>query len=460
MYFKQILTPGLGCYSYVIGCPGAKVCAVVDPKRDIQDYLDISREENMRITHIIDTHLHADHVSGGQELSARTGAPIYLYDGTPVTYGHESLTEGDMLTLGAARLEVLATPGHTPHALSLLVTDTLRSQEPWMILTGDLLFVGDIGRPDLAGAEVLDEQVNNLYTSLYEKLGKLPDSLEVFPAHGQGSLCGKGMSSKGNSTLGFERKANPALAYTSKQDFVKAMKGEFPTRPRSFTHIIGTNAAGAPLLECCPLDLARPPHEFKSMMDDGALVIDTRDTAAFGGFHIPGSMNIGLEKQTANWVGMVVKPDADMLLVVDDQQSYEAMRLELMRIGYDRLLGYLDGGISAWVWQGMPLERLSQISVTELKEQLGQGGATLLDVRTPTEWHSGRIKEARSETLTDILDGSLDAEPRDKPYLVICGSGYRSNIVASHMKQQGFDDVRSVAGGMFAWVNAMYPVVT
>ena len=190
MYFNQIAVPGLGCLSYVIGCPRAKAMAVIDPKRDVQDYLTIAREEGMQITHVINTHVHADHVSGDQELRLATGADIYIHESAPVEYTHKDLKEGDVFELGAAKLEILHTPGHTPNAISLLVTDMARSEEPQMLLTGDLLFVGDIGRPDLPGAEILDEQVQNLYNSLYVKLAGYPDHLEVFPAHGEGSLCG------------------------------------------------------------------------------------------------------------------------------------------------------------------------------------------------------------------------------------------------------------------------------
>ncbi|CAG1771488.1 partial Hydroxyacylglutathione hydrolase GloC, partial [uncultured bacterium] len=219
MYFKQIEVPGIGCLSYLIGCPAAKVAAVIDPKRDVQDYLDIARTQGMKITHVIETHAHADHVSGNLEIRSRTGADIYFHETAPVAFEHKTLKEGDCIELGTAKLEVVYTPGHTPHSLSLLVTDKSRSEEPWLVLIGDLLFVGDIGRPDLAGKELLEQQVENLYDSIYKKLGKLSDRLEVFPAHGQGSLCGKGMSSKTSTTLGYERRTNPLLRLGSLNEF-------------------------------------------------------------------------------------------------------------------------------------------------------------------------------------------------------------------------------------------------
>jgi rhodanese-related sulfurtransferase len=376
-----------------------------------------------------------------------------------VEYERDKLTEGDVIEVGNAKLEVLYTPGHTPNAISLLVTDKSRSDAPWMILTGDLLFVGDIGRPDLAGEEILSEQVHNLYSSLYEKLGAYPDHLEVFPAHGMGSLCGRGMSFKTSSTLGFERQNNPMLQFKSFEDFKTEMTREFPARPKSFSHIIQTNMKGAPLLERCPLDLAMSADQFEQRMEQGAIVIDTRDTAAFGGFHIPGSLNIGFEKQLANWVGMVVDPNADLLLVVTDRERYDAMCTELHRIGYDNIYGYLLGGIGSWLFSGRPVEKLAQLSVQELKSRLDSGRLNhLIDVRTQAEWNHGRIQNASHFPLNEILDNGFNV-PKDEEIVVNCGTGYRSNIVASYLQQNGYSKVYSLAGGTFAWSHAGYGLV-
>ncbi|XXJ19902.1 MBL fold metallo-hydrolase [Desulfovibrio caledoniensis] len=454
MYFKQITTPGLGCFSYVIGCPAAGEMVVVDPKRDVQDYLDISREEGMKIVHVIDTHVHADHVSGAQELKSQTGCDIMVYETSPVDYEFTPLVEGQQLTVGNAKLEVLFTPGHTPDALSLLVTDTTRGDEPWMLLTGDVLFVGDIGRPDLVGGAKLNEQVENLWNSLYVKFAKFPDSLEVFPAHGAGSLCGRGMSSKPSSTLGFERRHNPMLGFDSFEEFHLAMSQNFPARPKSFTHIISTNASGAPLLERCPLDLAMNPYRFEERMQDGAVVIDVRDAAAYAGYHIPGSLNIGFEPSLANWVGMTVEPDADILLVVDTRDDYERMRVELHRIGYDNILGYLSGGIQAWVYSGRAVDSLAIDSAQVLQNIQEEGKEiSLIDVRTPVEWENGHIPGARHIPLIDILDGKFDLD-ENAHHLLYCAAGYRANIAASYLQKHGYWDVRSLAGGYLAWSRA------
>ncbi len=456
MYFKQITVPGLGCNSYVIGCPGARQAVVVDPKRDVQDYMDISRDEGMRITHIIETHVHADHVSGNLELKSRTGAEIYFSEYAPVTFAHKTLKEGDTIEFGMVKLEILHTPGHTPNSLSVLVTDKARADMPWMILTGDLLFVGSIGRPDLAGEEILEEQVKNLYDSLYGKLQRLPDYLEVFPAHGQGSLCGKGLSAKLSSTLGYERRTQPVLKLADFQAFHDQIAGTFPVRPRSFTHIIHTNAHGAPLLERCPLEQTLNPDQFDRIRRQGATVIDTRDTGAFGGFHIPGAINIGFEKQMANWIGMVIDSLDSLLLVVDDRQKYDLMTTELHRIGYDNIVGYLSGGMSSWISHGMPIDSLSPISAQDLKKQLNrQDPGHIVDVRTPEERAQYHIADSRHLPMSDILAGGLDI-PKEEEVILVCGTGYRSNIVASRLKQDGFSHVHSLAGGLTAWQNAGY----
>lgn len=460
MYFNQIAVPGLGCLSYVIGCPKTKAMAVVDPKRDIQDYLNIAREEGMQITHVFNTHVHADHVSGDQELRVATGADIYIHESAPVAYRHKSIREGDVFEIGAAKIEVLHTPGHTPNSVSLLVTDLVRSPEPEMLLTGDLLFVGDIGRPDLPGSEILDEQVRNLYDSLYVKLADYPDHLEVFPAHGQGSLCGRGMSAKKSSTLGYERRANPMLRFPSFEAFKAEVMSAFPLRPKSFSHIIKTNLKGATTLDTCPMDKRLTPRQFEQMMADGATIIDARDSAAFGGFHIPGSINIGFEKQLANWVGMVVDPDSEIILVVDDQEDYDRMVTELHRIGYDLIFGYLSGGIMAWLMSGRAVVQLEQTSPQQVAARLKNGGVRIVDVRTPAEWAGGHIEQAEHFPLSEILESRFPEGARDEELVLQCGSGYRSNIAASLLSQAGFTKVKSLAGGAFAWSNAGFPLVS
>lgn len=458
MYFKQIEVPGIGCLSYLIGCPAAKVAAVVDPKRDVQDYLHIAGSQGMKITHVIETHIHADHVSGNQEIRSRTGADIYFHETAPAVFEHKTLKEGDCIELGTAKLEVVYTPGHTPHSLSLLVTDKSRSDEPWLLLSGDLLFVGDIGRPDLAGKELLDRQVENLYESIYKKLGTLSDRLEVFPAHGQGSLCGKGMSSKTSTTLGYERHTNPLLRLDSLKEFKKHFMQEYPARPKSFSHIISMNAKGAPLLDRSSEDRPLTPPQFREAAGKGATIIDTRDTPAYGGVHIPGSINIGFGNQMANWIGMAVDPESDILLVFTDNERYQDMCTLLYRIGYDKILGYLQGGIPAWQEHGYPIERLSQMSVQELQEEMKRNTSLrIIDVRSESEWSKGHIEAAELLPLPQMLLKDVNL-PKGEKIIVTCRVGYRGNIGASYLQMQGFTKVYNLAGGMLAWTNAGFSV--
>ncbi len=457
MFFKQFIVKGMGCLSYLIGCPMARQAVVVDPKRDVQDYLDVARDKGMQITHVFETHIHADHVSGNQELRSRTGAEIYFMEGTPVKFDHKEVTENDVLEFGKVRLRFMKTPGHTPHSMSILVTDLSRAQEPWFVLTGDCLFVGDVGRPDLAGQELLDEQIKNLYDSLHNKLETLGPNMEIYPAHGEGSLCGKGMSSKPNSTIGFEM-AHVPLLKMSFEDFHREMTSQFPERPKSFTHIIGINTEGPPLLERCPVVRDLSPFQVKKSMDEGAVILDTRDTAAFGGVHIPGSINIGLGPQTANWIGHVIEPESELILVVTGEDAYHEMTKQLHRIGYDNITGYLYGGITAWQEAGLPIEHLWQISASKLYEKLKSGSyGHFFDVRTKMEWEAGHIKEAKHLPLNELLKNIPDI-PRDEEVIVTCAVGYRGNIAASFLQRHGFQHVHSLAGGMKAWINAGFPV--
>ncbi len=458
MFFKQFTVPGMGCLSYLIGCPKAGVACVVDPKRDVDDYIKVARENNLKITHIFETHVHADHISGNMELKSRTGAEICMGTGTPATFAFKPVAEGDIFEFGSVKLEALSTPGHTPNSISLLVTDTARNDKPWMILTGDCMFVGDVGRPDLAGKELIQEQAENLYDSLFNKLTRLPESIEIFPAHGEGSLCGKGMSSKSSSTVGYEKDSNPIFKL-SKKEFLLSMTESFPDRPKSFTHIITTNKSGVPLLDRCPVVRDLTPLQVKKELDRGVVLLDTRDTASFGGVHVPGSINIGFAKQTANWIGMVIEPDAELILVVTGEEAYSEMLVELHRIGYDRVIGYLYGGMTSWQEAGLPIEQLWQISAARLHEKITTGNIShFFDVRSDIEWSSGHIQEAQHLPLNQLLNKTPDI-PKDEEVIVTCGVGYRGNIAASYLQSQGFQHVHSLAGGITAWKNSGYDLI-
>jgi len=454
MYFEQIKTPGLGCYSYVIGCPLAGVMAVIDPRRDIGVYLRIAEESGMRITHIFDTHVHADHISGAQELRSSTNADIYVHESAPVEYQAGKLKDGDEFRFGYAKLRAVHTPGHTPNSVSFLIADLARSSEPEMILTGDLLFVGDIGRPDLPGSEILDEQVENLYDSLYKTLGSLPDYLEVYPSHGEGSLCGGGMSAKPFSTLGYERLANPMLQYHDYEEFKHAILANTPVRPQSFSHIISLNMKKIPAtLKSDAMEYALSAADADELINAGALLLDLRDAFSYGSAHIPGSINVDFsDGPKLNWLGVAVSPDVPLVLILPSDNSYEEIRVELQRIGYDTIKGWLKDGIRAWIRSGRETQRITYLSASDLRKRLNEPNPpVLLDVRGPNEFSGANIEGAINLTFDRILGQSDCPVNPDTEIVVVCQSGFRAGIAASLLKSQGCMQISVLTGGMNAW---------
>ena len=457
MFFQQFKVEGLGCLSYMIGCPLAGTAVVIDPQRDIAEYLACARQNSLTISGIIDTHVHADHISGSHELRARTNAPIHMFAGSGVDYPHVALEPGQQISIGPVRFEVVHTPGHTPFAITLAVTDTARSNEPEMLLTGDLLFVGSIGRPDLAGGELRDQQIANLYHSLHATLGRFADSVEIYPAHGEGSLCGSGLSAKPSSTLGFERTSNPFFK-RSFDEFTAELTRTTPIRPKNFTHIIQTNKQGARLVADLPVPQRMGPEQIKLAGADGALLIDLREASSFGGAHIPGSINIGFTPQSANWLGTVVEPGTPLVLLAHSDAAIEAAIVHFRRAGYDHIAGFCVG-LNAWISSGEEIAALPQRSIHRLKQLLEEKpDHPVIDVRSPAEWQAGHIPGAIHVPLNRFVDQGIDISP-DQPVSVVCGTGYRSNIAASLLLRQGYTDVDSMIGGMRTWM-VRYPTVT
>lgn len=453
MYFQQIATPGLGCFSYIIGCPRAGVMAVVDPRRDIDAYLAVAGEQGMRITHIFDTHVHADHISGARELSRASGADIYIHENAPVEYEAKKVKTGDYFELGKAGIRVLHTPGHTPNSISLLVTDHARSDQPEMILTGDLLFVGDTGRPDLPGEEIINEQVRNLYDSLHKTLGALPDWLEVYPGHGQGSLCGRGMSAKPNSTLGYERVANPRLRLKDFAEFKMDILSGLPMRPQSFSHIIATNIKGAPLLETRDAGFcALAAGQVEELQGEGVVVLDLRSALSFASAHIPRAINVDAAQAPAiNWIGVAVTPGRPLVLVLRDEDEYQGRLTELRRIGYDDVRGYLKGGMGAWIGAGKDTGSVAHVPACALQKHLEDPApAIIIDVRGPEEYAQDHLEGAVNMSFDEILSGKGCSGELDVERIVVCQSGYRAAIAASLLLAGGCRKVSVVAGGMGA----------
>ena len=454
MYFKQISTPGLGCFSYAVGSPPAGVMAVIDPRRDIGEYLRIAQEQGLRITHIFDTHVHADHISGAHELRAATGADLFIHENAPVGYEAKKLQDGDEFRLGEVILKVLHTPGHTPNSVSLLVTDLARATTPALLLTGDLLFVGDVGRPDLPGAEIMTEQVENLYRSLYQTLASLPDDLEVYPAHGQGSLCGQGMSAKPSSTLGLERSTNPMLNCADYQGFKSAIMARLPMRPQSFSSIIATNLDGAAVLAGKhPPEYAQTPEAIDKAINAGALPLDLRNPASFSKVHLKGSISVDAANPSMlNWIGVVVPPGLPLVLVLPANRSFEEILNQLRLIGYDNVKGWLEDDLQAWRQSGRTTESLPTLTADDLKMRLGEANPpTIIDVRNPEEFNARKIEGAINLPLNRLAVERSIPVPPDREIVVMCQSGFRSGIAASILQSMGYSKVSNLSGGILSW---------
>src|SRR5437016_4762871 len=372
MYFKQFYLNCLAHASYLVGSDGE--AAVVDPQRDVDQYLDEAAAQNLKIKYVIETHLHADFVSGHRELAARSGAQIIFGRQARATIPHHAVTDGDDLMIGRVKLRVLETPGHTPEGICILVMDTEVSDQPQKVLTGDTLFIGDVGRPDLAGQEGYTPQMmaGMMYESLHEKLMKLSDEVEVFPAHGAGSMCGRNMSKETSSTIGEQRRFNYALKPMSKDEFVSMMTTDLPVAPAYFPKDVEINRTGAQGLDALPSPAALSVQKIRWLVQEAegerarVIVLDVRSAADFGAGHVPGSINIGLGGQFAIWSGCLVPMSAPILVVAESEEKVEEAVMRLARVGIENVKGYLRGGVEAWRQAGLEQLTVSQVSVEEL----------------------------------------------------------------------------------------------
>jgi hydroxyacylglutathione hydrolase len=457
MYFEQFYLGCLAHASYLLASDGEAV--VVDPQRDVELYLKAATDHGVTIRHIFETHLHADFVSGHQELAARTGATIYMGQQAGAKFPHVDVTDGFELKFGQASIRVLETPGHTPESICLVVTDSEKSSSPWAVLTGDTLFIGDVGRPDLSPRHTPAQLAGLLYDSLHGKLLKLADNVLVYPAHGAGSLCGKNMRAEKSSTIGIERLTNYALQIKSREEFIAQLTSNLPVRPEYFSKDAEINRTGAPALSDLPALRAISAREWKSMLDDGEIALDVRSNDEFAAGHVPGSVNIALSGQFASWTATVLGLNSRPVLIATSDEQLEEARVRLARVGIEVLDGYLDGGVSAWKQAGLPVGTLSQMTVNETYERLQSGGWQILDVRRAPEWEAGHIDNA----LWWPLDNFKIAPPeldRDAPVAVHCKSGYRSTIASSLLQRAGFKNVVNVTGGFDAWRAAKLPLTT
>jgi hydroxyacylglutathione hydrolase len=416
--------------------------------------LKAASEHGLRIAHVIETHLHADFVSGHSELAERTGARIYLGEGSGATFPHDSVRDGDEIAFGKCRLQFMRTPGHTIESVCVVVTDLERAATPYAVLTGDTLFIGDAGRPDLSESHSPEELASLLHSSLHDKLLRLPDDVVVYPAHGAGSMCGRNISPDRSSTIGRERQFNYALRPMSREEFVRMMTADLPARPEYFQRDVNLNRHGAAALAALPRLRAMAAQETVDMQNEGATILDTRASSAFCSGHLPGSINIGLNGQFAAWAGSILGLDRNLILVAEDRRAVEESQQRLARVGIERLAGFVNDGVAGWVRSGLPLEQTGQISAQELQAMRnGDLELFILDVRRPGEWKEGRIPGAAHIPL-DELPKHFQRLNRARAIAVYCKSGYRSTIACSLLQANGFSPVINILGGFDAWSGA------
>jgi hydroxyacylglutathione hydrolase len=462
MILKQFYLNCLAHASFLVGYETARVAAVVDPQRDIQQYLAFASEHDLRITHVILTHLHADFLAGHLELRDRVGATVCLGAAAQAEYPFLALSDGDAIELGRVRLEVLETPGHTRESISLLVFDLDKSAtHPHAVLTGDTLFVGDVGRPDLHGTRGWSAASLGglLYDSLRTKLMALPDDSLVYPAHGAGSLCGKALGKETFSTIGEQRRSNYALQPMSKETFIELVTADQPDAPAYFNYDAVLNAREHPTLDES-LAAGLKPMQLAQVLDlqrSGAQILDTREPAEFAAAHLTGSQNIGLGGQYATWAGTLLSRQQPIVIVADaDREQESAMRLG--RIGLDHVVGYLQDGLRSLESKPELTAATERLSPAVAAERLASTDPPqIVDVRSPHEYAAKHIQGSVCMPLNHLAEKTHEL-PADRPLLVHCAGGYRSSIAASLLQQRGFDRVSELAGGIAAWEAAGLPL--
>jgi hydroxyacylglutathione hydrolase len=443
MFFRQVLHEDLGCASYVVADAGE--AAVIDPKWDVDDYLRLAEEHGFTITHVVETHNHADHVSGKGRLAKATGATIHVPAEAGVEFEHEPLADGDRVIVGDVTVTALATPGHRPEHTAYLVADGSRGPEPWLVVTGDSLFVGDVARPDLAVDE--EEGARGLYASV-RRLLELGDFAEVWPGHIGGSLCGgAGMSEKPGTTIGFERRFNRLASSPNEETFVRSLTGSLAPQPPNFQRIVALNRG--PLLTESEPPSPLLPAAVRQRLEAGATLLDGRDTLAYDSSHVPGSINVTMDRAAVGTrAAWVVDPESEVVAAAETDAEAERMALLLEAVGFRRILGLLAGGISAWRDAGYPLQSTAAVDVPELAARLRRGEVRLLDVRELDEWEDGHVEGARHLPYYDLVKGIPDdLRNGERPLAVACSVGNRSSIAASLLRRGGVDDVVHVASG-------------
>lgn len=466
MFFQHIYDKSLAQASYFIGCQKAGVAAVIDAKRDVDTYIEIAKANNMKITHIFETHIHADFLAGSRELAKLTGAQLYLSDeggeGWEYEFPHHGLKDGDKVELGNLTFEVLHTPGHTPESISFLLTDNPASKKPVMLFTGDFVFVGDIGRPDLlekaAGITgTADAGAEQMYRSI-NKFAALPDYVQVWPGHGAGSACGKALGSVPSTTVGYEKARNWAFQYAdNEKGFVKYLLEDQPEPPRYFAMMKHLNKVDRPLLTEVPKLKQLSAKELKDALAKGVKLIDARDKVDFAAGFIPGSYNIQGNNSFATWAGWLLKYDEQFILLAEKDQLDDLTR-KLMRIGLDNIYGYV-ASTDVWTDTGGTLQKANVISLAATKEFIKNNEVNLIDLRGAAEYNTGHIANAEN-VFVGTLEANLDKVSKDKKVIIYCQGGDRAAIGYSILAKNGYKNISNFSGSINEWVNAGEPVVS
>jgi hydroxyacylglutathione hydrolase len=464
MILKQYYLGCLAHASYLLGDEASTTAIIVDPQRDIQQYLADGEKLGLQIRHVFLSHFHADFVAGHLELRDRCGATIHLGSRAQAEYAFAAMKDGDTLDFPGLRLQVLETPGHTIESISILVFDLQKDPaKPYAVLTGDTLFIGDVGRPDLRASLgwTANDLGSHLYDSLHNKLLKLPDETLVYPAHGSGSLCGKNLSSDTVSPLGVQRRMNYALQPMTKDEFIRLVTADQPDAPPYFTYDAILNTREHALLDRNLEEVLRPIEldEVLRMGDSGAQILDVRDAAEYAKGHLAGSINIGLGGQYATWAGTVLDRAKPIVIIAEPGREKEAA-LRLGRIGFDHVTGYMQGGMEALAGRADLVLPTKRVSAPEVAEELASSGPPLLlDVRTPREWAAKHVDGSVNVPLNHLQERIAEI-PRERSIAVHCAGGYRSSIAASILQQYGITNLTEMAGGLAAWESARLPVVS
>jgi hydroxyacylglutathione hydrolase len=444
MYIEQFHVPKIAHSSYLLG--GKENCAIVDPRRDVHIYIEAAKRMGFKITHILETHLHADFVSGHLDLAEKTGAKIYTPASANCQFKHQPLQEGDEFRIDDVAVRVIETPGHTPEHLSYVVVDESRGKEPVIVFCGDTLFVGDVGRPDLFPGEV-KELASQLFVSL-KKLKDLPGFCEVLPAHGAGSLCGRAIGAKRTSTIGYEKKYNRALQIESEEGFIDTLTNGMPPVPDHFRRCSDTNQKGPELVCNMKKIKSLKPLGFAELAkSEDYVALDCRSYESFGGQHIIGSYGIDFDGNFSTFSGWVISPEKKILLVLPHHLGEEEVAIWLRRVGLDNVVGFLEGGMFEWAKNGLPTQHICQISAPALEHIRNSEAIYILDVRAPYEFGEHHIEGAINIPAPDLRERYKELD-KEKKYYVICSTGHRSTLAISILLKKGFYHLVNVAGGM------------